>query len=326
MKLDVNLLQKDIHEGKISIKEGLHTLSVFIMTNPAIFGLEKDEDLLSEVVTRFLEKEDSVFLHYNSEYGTFFTYFFCYIKSIIVNCNRRRAVSYTRDNHYYNESIINYQNTLESYNHIDYNEFTTKVPFKPVQIPAEAFQLACKSDQYKFTPLNENHKTEIENLNLSEKFKNMKSPRIERMLLVLALKSSYYLTEQQIEKISKICNIEEELLKDAIFILNKDLTDKVNKKQEMISRRNNAYYLKKKYENQINLINDTSCFTTEYTKLKLEKKQLNQEKHWEMLNELLRNGIVYIRPSNKAISQIVGLCERQISYYLHRAKELKIDF
>lgn len=327
MKLDVNLLQKEIHEGKISTKEGLRKLSVFILSNPAIFGLEKDEDLLSDVVTRFLEKDDWLFLHFNPDYGSFFTYFFCYVKSIIVNCNRKKAVNYARDIHYYNESVINYEHTLNSYNQIDFNKVNTgHVPYKPVSIPPEAFKLACKSDDYKFIPYKEQQKKEISKLNLADKFKTMRSPKIERLILVLALKSSYYLTEEQIEKISVICNIDISLLKDAVFILNKDLYEKVNRHQEMISRRNNAWYLKKKYENQITQIKDTTTSVTEYTKLKLEKKQLNQEKHWEMLNELLKNGFIYIRPTNKAISSIIGLCERQISYYLHRAKELKIEF
>lgn len=325
MKLDVNLIPEQIKSGTISEQQALHNLAVFILQNPGIFGLQlKDEDFLSEVVTRFLEKDRMVFENFNPDYGSFFTYFFCYMKSIIVNCNRSRAVTYTKENHYVHESILNYENTLEAYSKIDYEKIESpKIPFRYEKVSVEEFQLACKNETYQLTPVPveiKNNKTP-----LGKKINQLTFPKLERLILVLALKSSYYLTDEQIVKISRMCNIDEYIFRDAIYSLNRTLEERIFKQRDFVQRRNHAYYLRKKYETQLENITNAAVPVSEYSVLKIERKYNTQNNHWLMLNELLENGIVTIRPTNKAIAEVMGLCERQISYYLSRAKKLELE-
>lgn len=322
MKLDINSIPEKIKDGKLTAREAVNQLAVFIVQNPAIFGLPKnDEDLISEVVMHFLEKSENSFEHFNPNYGSFFTYFFCYVKSVIITCSRKRMTRFTQDSHSINESILDYDSHNEAYSSIDFNEIGKgTVPYSIKKIPVEAFQLASKSEYYKIKKIDSSKN----NLPKIREFSEH-STKIERIILILALKSSYYITDEQITRISEICRINENHLRDAIHLLNQDLIEKAERHISLVNRRNRAYYLKKKYENELSQIELNNINNLSYSKDKITKKYENQSNHLELFNELLKNGVINIRPTNKAVADIMGLCERQISYYLNKAKSLTIE-
>lgn len=323
MKLDINAIPEEINTGKKTQKEAVNQLAVFIVQHPSIFGLNnEEEDLLGDVLIRFLEKGDNIFNNFNPNYGTFFTYFFCYVKSMILNEIRLRTTRYIEDNHSISESILNYESHSSAYDNINYAELAQpKIPYKANTVSVDDFKIACKSDYYKITPI-QNHR-EKTNAEIAKEFIE-KASNMERIIIILALKSSYYITDTQIMKISRLCKIDEDFLRNAIHLLNQSLITKATRHEKIVNRRNRAYYLRKKYQQQIFNTQLPESESSEYLKLQLNKQYKNQSNHWQMFNELLENGIVNVRPTNKAIAEIMGLCERQISYYLRKAKSLQI--
>lgn len=320
MKLNINEIPQNIKDGKITTQEAVNQLSVFIIQNPAVFGLQnEDEDITGEIVIKLLEKQDLIFKNFNPRYGTFFTYFFCFVKSLVLGCSRKKIANYTKDSHVLNESILNYETKTYAYANIDYEKLNqTKAPYSAKKADVKAFEVASSSPEYSITKYCPTKKSILTVDNSCVKTK------LERIILILALKSSYYITDEQIRKTSIICKIDEYTLRLAIEKLNKELEEKAERHSFVVNRRNRAYYLKKKYELQINKFDNYESDISEYSKFILDKKCKNQTNHWQMLNELLENGIINIRPTNKAVAEVIGLCERQISYYLKQAKELKL--
>ena len=56
-----------------------------------------------------------------------------------------------------------------------------------------------------------------------------------------------------------------------------------------------------------------------------ERKFEKTTKCWKNLNEKLQSGFRNIRPTNKVVANLTGICERQVSYYIKNAKELDIN-
>ena len=56
----------------------------------------------------------------------------------------------------------------------------------------------------------------------------------------------------------------------------------------------------------------------EYKYWELEKKYLKHTQLWISLNKKLKDGVINIRPTNKAIADVLGICERQVSYYIKK--------
>ena len=58
---------------------------------------------------------------------------------------------------------------------------------------------------------------------------------------------------------------------------------------------------------------------------KLKHNNKVQIHNWEKLNNKFQNGLVTVKPSNLSIANILGICERQVSYYIMCAKNGKTD-
>lgn len=162
-----------------------------------------------------------------------------------------------------------------------------------------------------------------ENEYLKAKLSQMSPIKLRKTVLILALKSAYYLTDYQINKIAVLCHIDRLLLQQAVQTLKNQLYDREKSKIKIEERRNNAYFQHKRYMNQLNWMLENK---DEFDKYRIERVLLKykaQTEKWKKLNLQLSAGIRNIRPTNKAIADILGICERQVSYYIKNAKELE---
>ena len=325
-KFDLNSIPEKIKSGELSKACAVHQLAMYLSKNPALFGLKtKDEDFKSEVILLFLEKGENTIDLYDPDYGTFFTYFFCFIKSLTNAVTRTRASMNVRDYHSITESITSYEQNQEEYAKINYHDLEKpKVPYAYKQVSPEAFQIACKTSQYSvqnFISTNNDKRYE----HLKEKLKLISPSMAEKVLLVLALKSAYYISDKQVKAIAEICNIKAELLFETIQSVKQDLIIRETSKKELELRRNKAYYHHKKYRSRIKWTDENRDNFSEYERKQLIAKYNKQTESWIRLNEQLRKGAINIRPTNKAIAKVLGLCERQISYYIKNANILGIE-
>ncbi len=136
-------------------------------------------------------------------------------------------------------------------------------------------------------------------------------------LLVLALKSCYYLTPSHISILSKKTGFSEETL----YALKEELDSKLTKKIEkhsLESEKINGMYIKK---NSCQL--ELMCIDQNSTIAKrLEQKQMFYTKTWKNHISKLRN-FSPVKPSNKQIGEVLHIQEHLVMRLLGEVKKLE---
>lgn len=327
-RVNLNEIPELIDSGKISRKAALQKLSVFVLQEKKIFGLHNyDDDFRSEVIVTLLEKGTDIFDSFNPKYGSFFTYFFCLIKGIIQTLLKDFSRKELRDNVFINESITTYSEKEEAYNSIDYNDFEKpKIPYSYKKIEPKALELACKSGTYHIKRYLDTTDIKNQNEELRKNLKKLPPFIADKIVIVLALKSAYYITGRQIELLCEMFNLDKNMLYSLIQQLKDELSSRGERKLELENRRNAAYFHHQKYTHQINKLNDSSKINAKYKKIEIKQKYQKKTDSWMNLTKQLQNGTINLRPTNKSIAKVLGLCERQISHYLLTAQKLGVDF
>ncbi len=294
---ELNELSEQMYCGKISEKQMLEKICSFVIYNYPVFGLQKyDEDFRQDVLLSLIEKGHRFLHQFNPDFGDFFTFLYCYICTIINTKIKRQMILSIKERINFEECILQLEEKEEKYYRIDFNNFELpKVPYAPPKIPAEEIQQSLKA--------------------LSLKHQNKK-------ILVLALKSSYYLTDEQIKRICRISGIKTEYFYSLIQQC-KDSLDNKNKRRNLVQqRRNFAYYHHKRYKKLVQKIDDD--LEAEHMETIREKYNSMEKKHrrnWNRLNDAFEKGYIYLRPTNLTVANLMGMCERQVNYYINCAKK-----
>lgn len=294
---DLNELPHLIEIGKISRKEAVNTICSFICQNYKVFNLQKyDEDFRSELLIYFLEKGEKLFTNYNPELGDFFTFLYCYINSIVITKLRSKCLYNSKEKILLSEAITSLSE--KEYSNMLYSPAAISQPKVP-------------------------YKSSITNIDeLRKLFSHYKSDNNDKKILVLAIKSSYYITDEQIKKICDLYKIDIDYFYQIIEYCKESINDKKERRLKMEQRRNYDYYHSKRYEHELeklhNSENKAGNFQLEQKILYKKNKHFN---NWKKLNDKLENGCLYLRPTTKTLSDLLGICERQINYYINCAKK-----
>lgn len=300
-KLNLNLIPDMLQKKEVTRKEALNLLCEFILSDSPVFGLIKfDEDFISELILRILERGTVIFDSFNPNSGSFFTYFFKYVQSVKFHLLKELSIKELK------------------YKHV-------------VELSKEDLYISDSNSTYypsKYLIKNEEK-------NIDEILKNSaiypkdflklikKHPRgYENLLLVLALKSSYNITETNLNMIASCCNINREKLQEIIDYLNDKLEYKLKRKRELEEKRNSVYFYKKKYEHQIKKLNEEVKEDNKYVSESLTEKYNRKYEKWGTLNKKLNNSSHFFKPTNKEIANVLGLCERQVNYYIKALKNI----
>ena len=294
---DFNELPKKLAEGKLSQKEVIEKICQFVMKNYPLFGLQKfDEDSRQEIMLGIIERCIHIISVFNPEIGDFFTFFYCHVCSIINTLIKKNNSSYVQDKLNIIESVNTVNEKLNEYYKIDYNNFTIKkAPLVRQQMSAEQLQQAMKSLQ----------------LNPDDK-----------KIIILALKSSYYLTDEQIEKLCKIYNIKTEDFYNIVQYCKNSIQKKSEKRTKTQERRNFAYYHHRRYKTLLDdLLKDPEEDQNAILSERFERLERKHARNWIKLNKSFEEGHLYLRPTNKTVANLLGICERQVAYYIKSAKK-----
>lgn len=290
--LKLNELPSLIEQGKLSKKEAVNNICAFICQNYKVFNLQRfDEDFRSELLIYFLERGEKVFDNYNSSLGDFFTFLYCYVNSLVLTKMRTLSVNKTKERLLIAEAI----NSLsEKENYYEKYNLQSEIPY--------------------------NYKSNVEDVkNYFTKFKN---DNHDKKILILAIKSSYYISDEQIKKVCNLYKIDINSFYKMIEYCKESIQDKAERRNILEQRRNYDYYHSKRYENEIEKINNSDK-KNDYTLL---KEQLTYKKNVHLnnlnkVNKKLSKGCLYLRPTTKTLSELLGICERQINYYINCAKK-----
>ncbi|MCR5187589.1 MAG: hypothetical protein K6C97_01540 [Treponema sp.] len=297
MKIDdIKLLPDMVNSGKLSPKQAIDELGGFISSNYPVFGLNKyDEDFRSDIILMFLEKGNKILETYNEETSDFFTYLYSTISSLINTRRKKLAIQALKENIDYYEGINMNSEKVYFYKNLSpITQDLRDVPFayKPQNIDA-----------------------------LKQMFRQLAKENCDKKILVLAIKASFYITDEQVKKVCKIYNLKEKDLYDAIQYCKNSLDEKAQKRTKIQERRNYAYYHHKKYDSQLEKIKDSERPVDSIRKNNILEKQQKHYKNWQKLNKKFSDGFLFLRPTNKTVADLLGICERQISYYINCAKQ-----
>ncbi len=294
---ELNSIISNFNNGEISAKEAVDKICMFIIKNYPIFGLHKyDEDFRSELILNFLERGEHILSLYNPQAGDFFSFIYSYIKMLTTSKIKKMAKKNISDIFVLEEFKKHVEERQISYSKL--NLSLTDMPKAPLA--------------YKKVPAEE----------LRESLKALSNPKIDKKILVLALKASYYLTENQIEKICKIYNLQKRDFYELIQKCKDSIEDRAAKRLKVQERRNYAYYHHKRYKKIIErLENNDDSIENDIQRARLAKKEIRFQKQWNNLNLSFEKGYLNLRPTNKTVADILGICERQVSYYLNCARK-----
>lgn len=300
MNTELNNIPFLIQNGNITLNEAVRTIACFVQKNFKIFGLQNySEDFRSEIILHILEKGEEIINKYNYSRGEFFPFIYGNIISLI-NTKKRILAKKT-------------VNDLVIFDHeSSYLSFSEEDSYQNVDLDKiEDFNIK-KLDNFSFE-------------DFCKKIKQIKSKNISKRILVLILRSAFYLSDEQIKKISRYLKIEWEDFQDCIQFLRTDLIKKLDRRKLFEERRNKAFFLRQRYIKQIEILEEKSKSNNVLEIRKtLEEKLRIQQSFWTKYTYLANNKKCFLRPSTKFISDILGISERQTRYYISSTKPEKL--
>lgn len=292
---ELDIVLKDYLSGTISTRKALNQIASFIIKNYRVFGLQNfDEDFRQDLILSILEHGEYLLQNYDPDIGDFFTFLYCYIKTLRGTRQRHLAQNSLCERMITEELEKDIDEKMLQYSRIKVSQFETpKAPYAYKPVPAEELKKTL-------------HAIAAENTN--------------KKILVLALKSSYYLSDHHIKKISNICNIDENLFYETVQICKDSIQKRAVRREKFIDRRDSAYYHHRRCKKLVDQLNSTEgCRKELIAKINTKAKRFN--KRWLNLNNLFDDGLLTLRPTSKTIADLLGICERQVNYYIHCAKK-----
>ncbi len=316
-KLCLNLesIPELVRAGAISKQQGMNLLVEEIQKNSFKYKiLNNDEDLISELVLHFLQNEKNFFENFIKQKLPFEAYFHSVVKFRSMSIKRTLYKDSLRKHSTEVLNELSYEEVSEKY---DKNEFVNKiVTFSPV-CPVKLKRVPYKTKRYE-------NSAEVQYLlnkrsTLASFFRDKRSYE-QKVVLICALKSCYYLTEEILRSVSVFCMIDYNDLQSKVLALKDELEVKRERFSKMEERRDRAYHLHRYFQKRLELFNSEK--KSEYEYQAILKKFISHTKSWEKHNSSLHLEKKKICPTNKRISQLVGLCERQVGYYIHDKESL----
>jgi len=322
---EFELIPERIKSGELSCRQAVEEIIVFIAGNKALYGLQMyDEDFISDFFIYFLERADKFLLSFDSRQGMFFSYIFCFVRNCCSAIKKQKSIQKSIDHYSMDESIADYEERQTAYAQIKFDDFERpKVPYRYTPISYKDFQLACQSDKYQIKPLSAKSESSL-SPEIKEKFKGYSPRMIQNIILVLALKSAYYITEEQISNISRWFNIDKRKIELIIQEIKSEMSERIINKEHMIERRNKAYFQHKKLRNQIEW-NKISRSDSKYCNEELHRKYKKNTEIWELLNHQMEEGMIHIRPTTSLIGKVLGISTRQVTYYQTTARKIGLE-
>ena len=279
-----------VKTGTISKTEAVKHIAESIYREPYRFGLMGfDEDFKSEIILTFLQKGGQVFERFDENCGAFRSYLYAFVQGLILTQKREEVRRFVADN------------TIKTFSYSEVAEHLQNDA--ALTVAEKAVRYAPLSNTKIWKALTRRCKPE----NASD----------AKTALILALKSSYYIPKSSVDDVSSYCKLQSAELQRLIAELNSLLYSRIERRNTIIRRRDNAYYFHRKYYMQIKM-----CDKEKTDMERLLKKYRKQTESWEHKNKELKESRWRVCPTNKMIANILGICERQVSHYITRAQRL----
>lgn len=309
LECEIPDIPKLLSEKKLTQKEAIYLIAEKMQRDPRYFCIDhyKDE-LRSDIILKFIEKGHIVLQNFSSEYGSFYTWLKSFIYYQVMTAKREQFHDNIAIQTYKPCSTIDAEEVRENY-HKD--EFSYKIAhFSLCEIPQNQKAPYLRNTLSVADVSDGKVRIETKSLNRFKKFYSKE----RKTVLILALKACFFINDENILKIANFCKVPVSEFCDAIDNLRGTLEEKNEKFRLLENKRNDSYFKHQKYRKII----ENNKYSSENKKMThLYKFHTN---NWLNRNKQVGERIKNICPTNKNIANILGICERQVGYYLNNAE------
>lgn len=287
----------DFKSGKITVQEAVSSTAVGIQNNKALFKLEHyDDDFVSEIVLKFLTRGSSIFEKFDENYGSFVNYLIANVTGYLKSEKKKLA------------SEVLTKRACQLQLEDNYNEYEGNADFTLIIDKKFSAPYAWKK------PEKEEFRQTVKEFMTRKRTKNA-----SKAIIIISLKSCFYLTDDIIDRICTSLQLDKDNFYEVVQELKNDLDKRFYSRKKIIERRNNAFFCHRKYNAKL----AADKITSDYLQDMFEKKYRRSTERWQNINYLLSKGKFCLKPTDKKLAQVLGICERQIRYYMKFIEELK---
>ncbi|GEM_PF-1180271 len=316
--INLNSIPEMIESKIITQEDAAKIIAEDLIRNPKDYHLiSNDEDIISELSLRILQSSDFIFKNYKKEKCAFKTYICMIFKYQILTIrreNKRQSSGYELVKQY---PHLHYENQSELY---EMDEAPFKIahvkPFIKKTEDKITYKEKRKSKKQKKTMDTEEisaEKPKIKMRDLVSYWESRTSSKA-KTALVLALKSSYYITEENIDSVCDYCEISKKIMQETIDELKSKIPEKHEKIEILQNRRAKSFNFHLKLQKWISEEVDIE------KKNELSKKYEYYTKKWQERNSRIKTNNVKLCPTNKQLAEVLGIGERQIGNYIKNAE------
>lgn len=287
---EIEKVYEDFKKENLNSKEACKKLVEIIFVKKKEFGLASlDEDSLSDFMIFQLTHLEKIFNIFNEDFGNFTNFVYGSIQISLIYWKRKKAKDFGE-----NEYLLQICN--EYYNEKEYRYSLS-----------EKFQQYISGSNYSIK--------DVENLKKTfDKMKNIfRNNEIFKLSIkILAVKSSYFMNEELIEKVALLTESEKSKVAYWIECAKNEMSAKINRMKLLKAKRDNAYFYRNRYLLQQNRLNQESWIFLVNKKVKIQSRK------WKESLNALSNEEFYLRPSNVVVAKILEIDERKVAYILKK--------
>ncbi len=295
---EMNAVPEKIKHGAVSGEDAVWQLLTEVYVHPGRFlNTFVDGDTKSDFIINIQPKIKTIIDHYKAGICPFSAYFTLYISHAFCSWRRRLISEAAAQKVLMANTLQMYEEQCEKYDKDEYYHLNDASEKRAIKKKNSSLPSLCRS----------------RSINTLDKWQNKNF--MQKKITILALKSCYYIHDKQIPSLSKACGCDQNSLQNSINTLRTGLSQKAEQRENFIQHRDNAYFFHKKYAIEMqSVLPDTPAGK------KLLKKYLRHTKSWKLKNKILQTNRCRVCPSNKTIAGMLGISERQVSYYIAAVK------
>jgi len=295
---ELDMVPQKVAEGGLSVEEAAMKVMEAVYTNPGRFNLlDMEEDARSDFLLDVLPKFRNMVKRYDKSLGPLGAFVFYSLPGMRLTWEKRRidravgkrAVSASIRNIYEDAMDRKPLRVADSEKPLPPSKGGDDVPL--------VFKRVFGHPKYSLESRETLHR--------------------QRSALVLALKSAWYIDDENVKKVSGYCGCSNKAMAAALERIKNSLVEKNERRQEMAERRDKAWYFVCKYRERLMTLEPGS---EEWKKTK--KKLDYQISSWKSKNRLLQGCRMRVCLRNKELAKLLNLRPHRISTFLSYARKM----
>lgn len=141
-------------------------------------------------------------------------------------------------------------------------------------------------------------------------FRRIRCLTPEQKLLIITLKSCYFITPEQVAQVARLTSTPVQTLNDMLCLVDRSLEKRIKRITRHNQRINQAYLTRKQLVQQLSMVSESGCLHQ-----RLETSLKHQDEILQRFNSRTK-AIPAITPSNKIVAEILQVSPTSVSHFL----------